>query len=87
MTNKGKTLLIFSAFAFVILLTLSVITSAQSQQAAMLRGPFMLAAGDKQTTWRIDQATGRVSYCMRDTNSMDPKFIATRPPFCSAWSE
>lgn len=50
------------------------------------RGPYMIAGGDKMIVWRVDQATGKVSYCMRDTVSMDPKFIATRATYCSAWS-
>lgn len=65
----------------------SMFTIAQSQTQAAVRGPFMLANGDRLMVWRIDQSTGRVSYCMRDSVSTDPKFIATRAPFCSAWSE
>ena len=64
------------------------LNTAQSQTPpAETRGPYMIASGDKLMVWRIDQATGKVSYCMRDTQSTDPRFIATRRPFCSAWSE
>lgn len=65
----------------------SFLASAQSQTPPMVRGPFMLAGGDKMMIWRIDQATGKVSYCMRDSISTDPKFIVSRPPYCSSWSE
>jgi hypothetical protein len=50
-------------------------------------GPYMIAGGDRNMIWRINQSTGQVSYCLRDTNSADPNLIATRAPFCSAWSE
>lgn len=65
----------------------SYFSAAQSQTQAAIRGPFMLASGDRMMVWRIDQSTGRVSYCMRDSVSTDPKYIATRAPYCSAWSE
>lgn len=60
---------------------------AFSQTEIATRGPYMIAGGDKTMIWRIDQATGKVSYCMRDSVSMDPKFIQTRAPYCSAWSQ
>lgn len=93
MTDKGNTgfsVLAITAIAFAALLTFSYINTAQSQQAPTPpRGPFMLATAgdDRLAVWRIDQASGRVSYCVRDTQSQDAKFIATRAPFCSAWSE
>lgn len=48
------------------------------------RGPYNIAA-DNNVAWRIDQGTGMISYCMRDTVSNDPNLIAQRPPVCSAW--
>ncbi len=80
---------LIAVFAFTALVAATHFNTAQSQEAAVAatRGPYMIAGGDRFSIWRIDQATGRVSYCMRDTQSMDPKFIATRPPFCSAWSQ
>lgn len=64
------------------------LNKAQSQTTPPeTRGPYMLAAGDKLMVWRIDQATGKVSYCMRDTQSSDPQYIKQRRPYCSAWSE
>lgn len=62
--------------------------SAASVQRAVPRGPFMIApAGDdRNAVWRVDQSTGRVSYCVRNINSVDPQLIASRAPFCSAWS-
>lgn len=92
MTHKGKTVLsvlaIF-AFAFVTLFVSSVYNTAQSQQAAAVRGPFAIApaGNDQLSVWRIDQATGRVSFCVRNTQSQDPQLLATRAPFCSGWSE
>lgn len=49
------------------------------------RGPYMIARGDDNYAWRIDQATGMVSFCIRDTQSTDRKFIKQRGPYCSAW--
>lgn len=69
------------AFAF------SLFDKAFSQTEIPTRGPYMLAAGDKMMVWRIDQTTGKVSYCMRDSVSMDPQFLRTRAPYCSAWSQ
>lgn len=75
------------AVAAVFLLAVLTVNSAQSQSAsAPPRGPFMMAAGDKYVVWRIDQSSGRVSFCTTNTQSTDEKFLATRAPFCSAWS-
>ena len=49
------------------------------------RGPFSLSAADENYVWRIDQATGLISYCYRDTTSLDRALIRQRPPFCSGW--
>lgn len=51
------------------------------------RGPFMIARGDDNFVWRIDQATGLMSYCYRDTTSLDRTLIKQRPPYCSAWGQ
>ena len=56
--------------------------------AAVTRGPYMIAGSyDKMMIWRVDQVTGKVSYCRIDSISTDPKFMATRGPYCSAWSD
>jgi hypothetical protein len=69
------------AFAF------SAFTVARSQStAADVKGPFMLAGGDRTMVWRIDQATGKVSFCTRDTSSTDQKYLQGYTPFCSNWS-
>jgi hypothetical protein len=69
------------AFAF------SAFTVARSQStAADVKGPFMLAGGDRTMVWRIDQSTGKVSYCTRDTASTDQKYLETYSPYCSGWS-
>jgi hypothetical protein len=96
MTQTGKTAIsvlsgaVFALVALlVVLVAFSYFNKAVSQDQAGVRGPFMLASAgeDRISVWRIDQATGRVSFCIRDTQSQDPKFIATRAPFCSAWSQ
>jgi hypothetical protein len=50
-----------------------------------LKGPFMVGGGNQNMAWRIDQGTGQISYCVRDTASTDPVLIRQRPPICSAW--
>lgn len=87
MTKRRHTILLI-AVILGLASAFSVATVALSQSnASAPRGPYMIAGGDRMMVWRIDQATGKVSYCMRDTNSTDPKFIAVRGPYCSAWSE
>ena len=50
------------------------------------RGPFTVSASsDQNFVWRIDQATGLVSYCYRDSTSLDRTLIRNRPPYCSGW--
>ncbi len=51
------------------------------------RGPFVIARGDDNFVWRMDQATGLMSYCYRDTSSLDRTLIQQRPPYCSAWGQ
>ena len=92
MTQISKTVSfsMIAVFAVAALIAFSIIggffNKAQSQDDGV-RGPFTIApAGDDRlTVWRIDQSSGRVSFCVRDTQSQDPKFIAGRAPFCSAW--
>lgn len=75
-------LMVVSALA----LFLAFQSAAQSQSdAAQPAGPFMISAYDRMV-WRVDQSTGRVSYCQTNTASTDPRFIATQAPYCSAWS-
>ena len=88
MKNFRQTLLTILCVVGLAFVFSTVWSQAQSQDAAAKRrGPFMLAAGDKLMVWRIDQSTGDVSYCMRDTQSTDYKYILTRAPYCSAWSK
>jgi hypothetical protein len=67
------------------LITLSTAVWAQQNTEATPRGPFSISSGSQNTVWRIDQSTGLVSYCIRDTVSNDPALIRSRPPICSAW--
>lgn len=50
-----------------------------------LKGPFMVGGGNQNMAWRIDQGTGQISFCVRDSISNDPVLIRQRPPICSAW--
>lgn len=49
------------------------------------RGPYVISATDQNYVWRLDQATGLVSYCYRESSSTDREFIKQRPPYCSGW--
>lgn len=87
MSGKRQSVLMIVMVVLGLAFAASFFSSAFSQSEAVeTRGPYMIAGGDKMMVWRIDQATGRVSYCQRDTVSMDAQFIRTRPPACSAWS-
>lgn len=85
MSVKRQSLLMTVMVVLGLVFAVSFFSNAFSQSDAAPRGPFMIAGGDKMMVWRIDQATGLISYCQRDTISMDPQFIKTRPPICSAW--
>lgn len=65
------------------MLSVTPVMAQQTQDTP--RGPFAIASGSQNTVWRIDQSTGMVSYCIRDTISNDPALIRSRPPICSAW--
>jgi hypothetical protein len=84
--NKMKQLLL----ALLTISTIGLISlSAYAQSAAVLtpRGPYMIATGSQNMVWRIDQSTGLMSYCIRDTISTDPALVRQRPPICSAWGQ
>lgn len=84
---RRQTLMMIVMIALGLAFAFSVFTVAQSQTAqATPRGPYMIAGGDRMMVWRVDQSTGMVSYCLRDSVSSDPKFILQRAPYCSAWS-
>lgn len=88
MTKRVQAVLFFCLGLALFPLASTFISKAQSQDTAAIRGPFMIApAGDdRSSVWRIDQTTGRVSYCVRNIQSLDAALIASRAPFCSAWS-
>lgn len=83
------------ALTLLVLLSIAPLTVVRAQSASSLaadaalpvapRGPFNIAA-DQNVAWRIDQATGATSYCIRDIVSNAPALLAQRPPVCSAWS-
>lgn len=80
--NWQKTILISS-----IILAIAIVTASFSPATSQGRGSsFMIASSGGQFVWRVNVATGAVSYCIRRDDSTDEKFIAKRPPFCSAQS-
>lgn len=70
----------------IILATAIVVASFASPAISQGRGgsSYMIASDGGQFVWRVNVATGSVSYCLRRDNSTDQKFIGERPPFCSA---
>jgi hypothetical protein len=77
-----KTFLISS-----VILGVAIIASAFSPATSQGRGSsYMVASDGGQFVWRVNVATGAVSYCIRRDNSTDQSFIAERPPYCSAES-
>ena len=82
MKNTGwqKTILISSAF-----IACAVIFSSLTPAISQGRGSsYMIASDGGQFVWRVNVGTGAVSYCVRRDNSTDERFIAQRPPYCSA---
>jgi len=81
--------LLFAVAILGLAFVFSYLGSAFSQTTApATRGPYAMAGSyDRMMIWRIDQATGKVSYCRIDSMSTDPKYMAERPPYCSAWSQ
>jgi hypothetical protein len=74
-------------FIATVIMASAVIFSAMSPAISQSRGgSFMLAGDSGQFIWRVNVATGQVSYCVRRDNSVDETFIARRPPYCSAQS-
>lgn len=47
---------------------------------------YMIAGNSGQFVWRVDTASGEVSYCVRRDNSIDPELLKRRPPYCSSSS-
>jgi hypothetical protein len=77
-----KTLIISS-----VILGAAIITASFSPATSQGRGSsFMIASDGGQFAWRVNVATGAVSYCVRRDNSTDESFIQRRPPYCSASS-
>lgn len=80
--NWQKTIIISS-----MILAVAIIAASFSPATSQGRGSsFMIASDGGQFAWRVNVATGGVSYCVRRDNSTDENFIAKRPPFCSAQS-
>jgi hypothetical protein len=86
--TQRQSLLMVAMIVMGLVFAVSIFTVARSQSNTITtRGPYMIAAGDKMMVWRIDQSTGAISYCMRDSVSTDPKFITQRAPYCSTWGQ
>jgi len=79
--NWPKAIVISSVILAVAFVVASFSPPAVSQGRG---GSYMIASDGGQFVWRVNVATGSVSYCIRRDNSTDYKFIAERPPFCSA---
>jgi hypothetical protein len=82
---------LFAGAATAALLLLATINDSRAQINApttiVTNGPYMIAAGEMNTVWRIDQSSGRVSICQYQVTSNNPRDLADRKPFCSAWSD
>lgn len=63
-----------------------VIAAFATDVTAQSSGRYTIASDGGAFVWRVDMATGSMSYCLRDNNSLDPRLIARRPPYCSGES-
>ena len=78
--NWQKTILVSA-----LILGCSIIVASFSPATSQGRGSsYMIASNGSQFVWRVNVATGAVSYCVRRDNSTDENFIAKRAPYCSA---
>jgi hypothetical protein len=71
-------------------IAISIAISVSSFAPAVSQGrgaSYMVASDGGQFVWRVNVATGAISYCLRRDNSTDESFIAQRPPYCSAESK
>lgn len=74
-------------FFAAIIIAASIVFGTLSQVSGQTSNNGYMIAGDgSQFIWRVNTATGAVSYCVRRDNSSDPALIARRPPYCSAES-
>ena len=79
-------------FSAALLIALSIVYAVSTpaigqSRAPALQGPYTISSGDVGMVWRIDTATGLVSYCYRDTNSTSEEMMKSRPPICSGWGQ
>jgi hypothetical protein len=84
----------FSGWQKTFLIAICILASAvvfASYSPAISQGrasSYMITGnGDSVFVWRVNVGTGQVSYCVRRDNSTDERFIAGRPPYCSAESQ
>lgn len=74
-----------SIFASALVLAAALVFVSLQPAESQSRGAGYMIAGDGgQFIWRVNTSTGQVSYCVRKDNSLDERFIANRPPYCSA---
>jgi hypothetical protein len=72
-------------FTSAVIIAVSIVAVSFSPATSQSRGSsYMIASDGGQFVWRVNVATGAVSYCVRRDDSTDERFISERPPFCSA---
>ena len=81
--NWSKTIIVALSViigAFVIAGTKPALTQAGGGDS------YMIASDGGNFAWRINRATGAVSYCIRKDSSLDEVYVSRIAPFCSAES-
>ena len=74
-----------SIFASALVLAVALVFVSVNKAESQSRGAgYMIASDGGQFVWRVNTTTGQVSYCIRKDDSLDARFIAGRPPYCSA---
>ncbi|MBU6235148.1 MAG: hypothetical protein KGQ41_04830 [Alphaproteobacteria bacterium] len=75
-------------FASAVVLAAAIVFASFNTAQSQARGAgFMMASGAPSHAWRVNTSTGAVSYCIRKSDSPDPKYMASNPPICSAWTD
>lgn len=71
-------------FASVLVLSLAIVAAAYAPAISQNKpSSYMLGGGNDVFVWRVNIANGSVSYCRRDSSSIDPQFVSRQTPFCS----
>mgnify|MGYP006430065023 CR=1 FL=1 len=78
-------------FAGLLMIALAILGHAMINPGQAQREPnpgyFLIASDGDAFVWRVNTATGEVSYCARNSDSLSEASLNSRQPFCSQSSQ